>query len=162
MRIATFILFPLLSVFPHTQTEPISFSNLKPYQHIKVEWRYRACFSSYNYDLDVRGEPHFQIEAMNYAEIAIHNHGDYKIRIAESELRDWDKMLADYRAEKKSKCGVSEESLTISLYDSFSGDGILISQEVFQNKCASSKLWNFVNPSNGFLPQRSSAIIRRD
>ncbi len=140
MKTATFFLIALLGVIQNTQTATISFTELKPYQNIKVEWRYQACFSSNNYDLIFHGEPYLQVEAANLVETA--NYGDKyrRIQITKSDLEEWDKMLAEYRGEEKGKCGLSEESVTISLYENES----LISKEVFQNKCASRKLWDFI------------------
>lgn len=140
MKTANFILIALLSVIQNTQTETISFTNLKPEQVIKVEWRYQACFSSNNYNLSFRGEPSSEVVAMSLAEAAYYGDKFSRIRITKADLEEWDKMLAEYRGEGKGKCGLSEESVTILLYENES----LISKEVFLNKCASSRLWDFV------------------
>src|SRR5207253_5401457 len=104
-----------------TQSPAISFSDLQPSQQIKVEWSYRACFSSTSYDLVFRAEPHLQIEAMSLAGIADYKDKYHTIQIAKSELNEWDKMLAEYRGAEKGKCGLSEETVTVSLYD-YSGE----------------------------------------
>jgi hypothetical protein len=140
MKTVTFTLIALLSVIQNTQTETISFINLKPDQAIKVEWRYQACFTSNNYNLSFSGEPSLQVVSMNLAETAYYGDKFSRIRITKSDLEEWDKMLAEYRGEEKGKCGLSEESVTISLHENES----LISKEVFLNKCASSRLWDFV------------------